>query len=69
MKEKVDHGAHWRRFRERHNLSQQSLALAAGLTEKTVWNVESGRHAPSYITKARFAALEERYRKEKRHGV
>ena len=60
----------WREWRKAHHMSQKSLAIALGLApggggNKTVWNIENGRHAPSYTTQARFEALKARHERNK----
>jgi transcriptional regulator with XRE-family HTH domain len=62
----METAAEWKAWRIAHHMSQKSFALALGLAPngggtKTIWNIENGRHKPSYMTQARFEALKERY--------
>jgi transcriptional regulator with XRE-family HTH domain len=44
-----------RDLREREGLSQRSLALAAGISERTVKYAEAGRHSPTGIVLHKLA--------------
>lgn len=43
-------------------MTQQQLAFALGITERSVQNVESGKVTPRYTTQARFRDLQERHK-------
>lgn len=44
-------------------MSQADLALALGLTSRTVLNIENGHHKPSYTSQYRFKQLQERHKR------
>jgi transcriptional regulator with XRE-family HTH domain len=56
-------------WRKAHHMSQKSMALALGLApgggKKTIWNIENGRHGPSYMTQEKFEQLKLRYERNK----
>jgi DNA-binding XRE family transcriptional regulator len=53
----------WKRWRQKNLLSQASFAMALGVTERTIRNIEHGVHEPNWINQKRFEDLKERYRK------
>jgi putative transcriptional regulator len=44
------------RCRARRGMTQQQLAVSAGVSRLTILNVESGRHHPSILVAYRIAA-------------
>jgi DNA-binding XRE family transcriptional regulator len=58
-----NHAREWKRWRQSKLLSQAKLAVALGVTTRTVWNIETGRVTPSYTSQARFKELQERHQR------
>lgn len=66
MAGKINHASAWKRWRKSKLMSQRHIALALGLSERTVQNIEAGSVVPSYTSQARFKDLQERHLRNER---
>ena len=57
-----DYSCEWRIWRREHNLTQQQLADAIGLSRVTIAYIETGQHPPSVTSREKLAKLQKRYR-------
>lgn len=51
----------WRDWRRKHKMTQEEMALAAGMTERTISKVENGIVRPHLRSRLKFQALKKRY--------
>lgn len=61
----MSYGSDLRAWRDKHLISQRHLALVAGVSKRTIVNIEGGLHEPTYTTRMRLKAIRERYKKAK----
>jgi transcriptional regulator with XRE-family HTH domain len=55
-------GQELKRFRMQAQLSQREMALAMGVTLRTVQNIEYGTHMPTKTTRANYYRVRKRYK-------
>jgi DNA-binding XRE family transcriptional regulator len=57
-----DYASEWLEWRREHGWSQPQMALALGVSSRTVFNVEKGLRKPCIKSREKMAQLKKRYR-------
>ena len=56
-----DYASEWLEWRTIHRMTQEQLATALGITRRTIFNIENGKHTPCLSTRMKLQALQNKY--------
>ena len=65
---KRNYAREWKRWRKQHKMSRRRFAIAVGLTERTILNIEMGHTRPRLTSRIKFRELQKRYNEAKLGG-